>query len=149
MGLLEGDYRKLAIHIGPASIRRDEAYIKVSATIVDPIKTIGQLDELINTINDPQTSNLARDSVGCHTCKAAGYVESESKHELLLVAERKKGKIDLKLDANCSVLKYAHENGFLADAACMEAKLPTHLVISTENNSPPLSDIVKTILQRY
>lgn len=149
MGLLEGDNRKLAIHIGPASIRRDEAYIKVSATIVDPIKTIGQLDELIDTINDPQTSDLARDSLGCHFCDTAKYVESGPEHELRIVAEREKGKTDLKLAANCSVLNYAYENGFVADAACMEAKLPTHLVISTENNSPPLGDIVKTILQRY
>lgn len=124
--------RKIALHIGPASMHGQEPYLKVDYDILGNVQSSEEVVELADNINDPLTSVLARQSMGCATCKAASHVESGPENELRINA-KVDNMSELKIQAPCSVLVYAANHGFPQDASCMQAKKPIHLVVSATN----------------
>ena len=123
---------KFAVHVGPATIRHNYPYLRIAADQIEEFNSPEEIQEVVDNINHPYTSEQARNFMNCATCKAANYIQSTPDQELNIQASVR-DLTQVNITAGCQVLVYAHKNGFVQDAECMKAKKPIHVVVGAKN----------------
>lgn len=143
------DKAKFLINIGPASMHWGKPYIKIDGRQIGKLTTPNQLSEVVSNINNTATLQEVKNYMGCGTCKAAEYTDSNIGEELVLNAKVGGNKDKLQLSARCPVLVYASKNGFVQDANCMKSKKSVHLIVGAENKKASFTDLIKIFFKLY